>query len=139
MAKIEDAIEEWLKTVRGGVCYTEKLKFYAPTCYGKCINAVNKLISKINETFGGSTVYNAEGCWIDPEGNLECEPVKVIEAAHNCTTSETAKEIAKAITDYAKEANQEYLAIEEGSFFIAPSKEIAEAYEKIRNKMPTIG
>jgi len=138
MAQIEDSIEEWLRTVRGGICYTEKLKFYAPTCYGKCLDAVQKLATKINNVFGGSTIYDAKGCWINPRGELECEPVKVIEAAHHCTNPEAAEKIAQALVDYAGEAKQEYLAVEEGSFFVAPSEEMAKAYENLKEKMPTL-
>ena len=125
-----DEIEKFFKKF-AGKCFPEKLKIYAPTCYGKCIDAVEELNSKVLETFGGSTVYDAEGCWISEEtGETECEPVKVIEVGHHCTDRETAKKLIQAIKDYAVKAKQYSVAVSQGSFYIAETEELVKAFEK---------
>ncbi|MEM2188972.1 MAG: hypothetical protein QXG35_06540 [Nitrososphaerota archaeon] len=50
-----------MRGIKGVTCFRERLKIYAPTCYGKCIDAVEKLISNVNRVTDGSTVYDAEG------------------------------------------------------------------------------
>jgi hypothetical protein len=135
MSQVRDEIDRWLAGIRGVVCYTEKMKVYAPTCHGRCLPAVEKLISRVNELFGGSTVYDAEGTWLSPEGRVVREPVKVIEAAHSCTAPETARRFAEAIVDYAREADQQAIAISQGSFFIAESREMIKALEELRGKI----
>ena len=97
----------------------------------KCKDAVEELNSKVLETFGGSTVYDAEGCWISEEtGETECEPVKVIEVGHHCTDRETAKKLIQAIKDYAVKAKQYSVAVSQGSFYIAETEELVKAFEK---------
>ncbi|MEM4976422.1 MAG: hypothetical protein QXT64_03750 [Desulfurococcaceae archaeon] len=134
---VEDKLEEFLKSIKGVTCFRERLKIYAPTCYGKCVDAVEKLISNINKVIGGSTVYDAEGSWIS-DGRLYREPVKVIEAAHHCLSKDEAEAIAKAIVEYAKEARQEALAIYGSNFYIASVPELLKAYEKLVEKKPVI-
>ena len=135
MPSKKDELERWLESVVGkeGICFTEKFKFYAPTCYGKCEDAVDELQTRINKIFGGSTSYSAEGCWFNPtKGEMECEPIKVIEVAHHCTDRKTAEELVKAIRDYTRKAKQEAISISQGSFYILPSKVILEDLETVK-------
>lgn len=131
MAKIKEVsniLEEWLKNiaVSGGICFPEKFKLYAPTCYGKCEDAVDELVKDINLIFGGSTTYkDVEGCWWDDENKkLECEPIRVIETAHHCQDYETARKLSNAIIKYNEKAKQKYISISQGSFYILPSEKI---------------
>ena len=133
--KLKDEIEKWLKNVEGVMCFTEKMKIYAPTCYGQCMDAVEKLIKKVNKIFGGSTVYDAEGSWVEDD-RVITEPVKVIEVGHRCTDPETAREFAEAIVEYAEEAGQSAIAIHQNDFYIAPTPELLKTYEKIKRKVP---
>jgi len=130
--QVKDALREWLETIRGVTCYRDRLRVYAPTCYGACVGAVERLTKRISEALGGATVYDAEGCWVNERGELECEPVKVIESAHHCLSPSKAREVAEAIGDYAREADQRYLAVEEGTFFITSSEEFMESLKKFR-------
>ena len=123
--RFEDALEEWLDTVtreRGGVCFTETIKFYLPTCGGRCEDAVSRFINVANRVFGGSTNYRAEGCWVSPEGETVCEPIIVVESAHHCTKEREAKEIAEALLKYAEEADQQWLAVSQGRFYSFPAR-----------------
>jgi len=135
VGEVEDEMRKWLRAIKGVTCYTEKMKVYAPTCYDRCLPAVQKLVAKLNTIFGGSTVYDAEGSWIT-DTRLEKEPIKVIEIGHRCTEPETAKRFAEAITDYAKEAKQGAIAIHETDFFIARTTELLKAFEKLKEKVP---
>ena len=137
MPTVKDALEEWLKGIRGVVCYTEMLKIYAPTCYGKCINAVEKLLDRLNKVFGGSTVYKeCQGCWFNEEENrMECEPVWVIEIGHRCLSEREAREVVEAILEYAKEANQQYIAVRGNNFYIASREDMLKAYERMKEKL----
>lgn len=131
---IYDNLENWLNEMvsKSGVCFPEKMKVYAPTCYGKCVSSVDKLVHRINEIFGGSTTYReVSGCWINPEGKTECEPVSVIEVAHHCTDYDTAKKFIDAIADYSIEADQQAISISQGSFYIIPRKELEENIMKV--------
>jgi len=120
-----DALEAWLDRVTrktGGECYTDVIKFYLPTCRGKCRDAVNEFITKINKIFGGSTNYEATGCWIDEEGELLCEPVVVVESGHHCTKPHEAEEVGRALLTYAKKAGQRWLSVRQGKFYLFPYK-----------------
>ncbi|MEM2187760.1 MAG: hypothetical protein QW692_00155 [Nitrososphaerota archaeon] len=120
--RVRDALEEWMESIPGVVCYTEVVKFYLPTCDGKCVDAVKRFVSKVNRVFGGSTNYEAMGCWVDDKGETLCEPVIVVESGHHCTSRDQADIIAKALAEYAEEAKQQYLAVSQGKFYIFPSK-----------------
>jgi len=137
MPTVKDALEEWLKNIKGVTCFTEVLRIYAPTCYGECIDAVERLLDRLNKIFGGSTVYkDCQGCWFNEEENrMECEPVWVIEIGHRCLTPEEAKEVAKAIVDYAREANQYSVAIAGSNFYIAESSRMLKAYKKLKENI----
>jgi hypothetical protein len=135
MSQVKDEIEAWLRGIKGVTCYTEKMKVYAPTCYGKCLPAVEKLISRINSIFRGSTVYDAEGTWLS-DTRVEREPVKVIEVGHRCTDPETARRFAEAIKEYAEEAKQDAIAIHQTDFYIAETPEVIEAYKRLKEKVP---
>jgi hypothetical protein len=115
------------------------MKIYAPTCYGKCVDAVERLVKRVNEIFGGSTVYDAEGTWVAPDGRVEREPVKVIEVGHHCTTPKDAEKFAEAIAKYAEEANQQAIAISQGSFYIAPTPALLEAYKRLKTVRLSLG
>jgi len=68
-----DLLEKWLRELRGTVCFTDVTKVYAPTCYGRCVREVERLRDRINEIFGGATMYEATGCWFnDKEKRIEC-------------------------------------------------------------------
>jgi hypothetical protein len=138
VVRVRDQIEAWLKGIRGITCFSEKMKIYAPTCYNprtkghECLPEVEKLIERVNKIFGGSTVYDAEGSWIDEEtGELVVEPVKVIEVGHECADLKDAQELADAIVEYATKAGQKSIAIHQGSFFIAETPKLQKAYEKL--------
>jgi hypothetical protein len=111
------------------------MKIYAPTCHGQCLPAVEKLINRVNSLFGGSTVYDAEGTWVSGD-KVEREPIKVIEVGHHCTTPDVAKQFAEAITEYAKEAKQEAIAIHQTDFYLANTADMIEAFKKIKEKIP---
>ena len=135
LSEVRDEIESWLRGIKGVTCFTEKMKVYAPTCDGKCIDAVEKLISRINTIFGGSTVYDAEGTWVEDTRVIR-EPVKVIEVGHRCTRPEEARAFAEAITEYAREANQSAIAIHQNDFYIAETPEMIKAFKELKEEVP---
>jgi hypothetical protein len=62
-APVKAKLDEWLKTIPEVVCFTQKMKVYAPTCNGRCDREVDELITNLNEVLGGCTVYErATGC-----------------------------------------------------------------------------
>ena len=130
---IEDELDRLLSDVAryGGICFPAKLKVYAPTCNNTCVQAVEKLYRRLTELFGGATVYKgAIGTFVDPErGVVEEEPVWVIEAAHNCLTPAEARSFAKALTEYASETKQNYIAVSQGSFYVLPSEALAKRFK----------
>jgi len=139
MAEVETELQKFLKKVPQVTCFREVVKIYAPTCYGKCIDAVNKLADYMSEKLGGVTVYDAEGSWYDRERKeVIKEPVKVLQSGHHCLTPDEAADLAKAISNYAEEAKQQYLAIHEGTFFLASRKGMLEVYENLRKKKPIL-
>ena len=135
---IKNILDKWLEQVPSVACYTEKLKVYAPTCHNQCLDAVNELVGRINQLFGGSTTYEvATGCWWDKDNKeMVCEPVKVIEVGHNCQEKEELEQLAKAIIDYAEKANQEYVSIHNRHFYIAQHENLLKAYEGLKEGKP---
>ena len=124
MASTTDEVRKWLAGIGGGVCYPDNVKIYAPTCKGKCLREVNELTDTVSRLFGGSTVYPAAGAWIDEStGKMDTEPVRVIEAAHNCTDPAVARELGKAIVKYATRTRQKWLAVRAGKFYMGPQQE----------------
>ena len=136
---MDDELDSFLEGIKGVTCLVERLKIYAPTCHGKCVPQVDRLIGEVNRVTGGSTVYDAEGSWFNEElGKVETEPVRVIEAGHRCFSEEEAGKLAEAISDYAKDAKQYSIAIYGSNFYIAETPELLEAYEKFKEKKPTV-
>jgi len=135
LSQVRDEIESWLRGIKGVTCFTEKMKIYAPTCHDKCLPAVRKLIDRINTIFGGSTVYDAEGNWVEDTRVIR-EPVKVIEVGHRCAEPDTARSFAEAIIEYAEEANQDYISIHQNDFYIAESAEMAKAFKELKEEVP---
>jgi len=136
---VDDELERFLGGIKGVTCLVERLKIYAPTCYGKCVPQVDKLISRVNRVTGGSTVYDAEGSWYNEEqGKVETEPVRVIEAGHRCFSEEEAGRLAEAVSDYARDAGQHSMAVYGSSFYIAETPELLEAYERFKDRKPTV-
>lgn len=129
---VKSIVEEWLASVPEVICFTERMKVYAPTCHGKCEDAVTTLVDKINRLFGGSTTYDScTGCWYDAEKNkVECEPAKVIELAHSCGDQAQLRQLMDAIIDYTVAADQKALSIMNGHFYIAKKPSLIEKYEK---------
>jgi len=135
LSQVRDEIEAWLRGIKGVTCFTEKMKVYAPTCHDRCLPAVEKLISRINSIFGGSTVYDAEGTWVS-DTRVEREPVKVIEVGHRCAEPDTARAFAEAIAEYAEEADQQAIAIHQTDFYIAERPELIEAFKELKEEVP---
>lgn len=133
---VEDKLEEWLhEEVKDKLCFTERMKIYTPTCYGKCEHAVEKLVGAVNQIYGGSTVYDAEGSWFNEKKKVvETEPVKVIEVGHHCTDRKSALELARAITYYASEAKQKELGVFQGKFYLTKTPELQTAYKALKKK-----
>lgn len=134
---IKSVIEDWLTKVPEALCFTEKMKIYAPTCRGKCEREVDILIDKMNHIFGGSTTYNkATGCWYDSsKEEIICEPTRVIEIGHNCSTKLKLEEAMKAITQYAVDSDQDAISIQNGKFYIAEREPLLTKYEELREEV----
>ena len=122
----KEILNRWLASVPDAICFTQKMKLYLPTCCGNCETEVLQLRDRVNEIFGGSTVYeDTQGCWFDPKDKkVLCEPIKVIEVAHNCTDKETLKQLVDAITDYAEKTKQHSVSIHNGTFYIAETERL---------------
>ncbi len=139
--EVRQELNQWLGSMKGTTCYSQVAKVYAPTEYNSLrgMKAVKKLETVIATEFGGSTVYkNVEGCWVDYEGKLECEPEHVIELGHECTTDRQRRVLANAITQYAHEAGQQAVSVKNGQFYIAKSPELLEHYlrEALKDEVP---
>lgn len=135
---IKTKLDEWMKTIPDVVCFTQKMKVYAPTCYGKCEPEVEELISSLNKVLGGCTVYDrVTGCWFDDEKEaIECEPVRVIEAAHSCADNGTLAKIVSAIKIYADKTGQQAVSVVNGQFFIAETENLIKQFEKLQASLP---
>lgn len=137
-APVREKLDQWLATVPGVTCFTQKMKVYVPTCYGKCEKEVGELISSLNEVLGGCTVYDTvTGCWFnDEENKMECEPVRVIEAAHSCADNAKLSKIVQAVATYAEKTGQQAVSIVNGQFFIAETEQLVSQFEKLQKTLP---
>ena len=136
---VKRVLEDFMRRVKGVTCYPDKLRVYAPTCYGKCEHIVKDLRKRLDYIFKGSTTYDAEGCWVyyDKEKGKwerECEPVKVIEIATFCLTPDKAKKFIDGLIWYATRAKQYSIAVENGQFYIAETEEMLKALKESLKK-----
>lgn len=151
-----DEIEKWLNSIGKETCFRERIKVYAPVnCGGddrmcrcgrrhiksheNCEEAVEELVVGINRLFGGSTVYDAQGSWMDGKGMLVVEPVKVIEAGHRCVSGDVAEKFAEIISRFAKDSSQDAMAITQGNFYLADTPKIASAFKESFTKQSKLG
>ena len=66
---------------------------------------VIELRERINMVFKGSTMWDAEGSWFNKETEeVEVEPVKLIELAHERMCRPDAERFAKAVSDCGQKA-----------------------------------
>lgn len=136
MPQAEDELEKFLERIEGVTCFTETMRVYAPTCHGTCLDEVETLKERLDRIFGGSTVYDAEGRFFDETvGKVETEPVKVIEVAHHCLRPKDAKNIVESIRDYSRGADQNFLAISQGNFYIASREALLASLERLRKEV----
>lgn len=136
---LEYELDRYLDTIPERLCFSQTLKIFAPTCYGECTAAVDRLETDLAKHFGGVTAYDqVRGCWLDPQGDLECEPVRVIELGHGCTNREDIMKMSGAIVRYGQEARQHSLGIRSGHFYIAKSSEMLQRHllESMKEEMP---
>ena len=126
---VREKLDQWLATVPGVTCFTQKMKVYVPTCNGKCEKEVGELISSLNEVLGGCTVYDrATGCWFnDEESKMECEPVRGIGKL---------SKIVEAVATYAEKTGQQAVSIVNGQFFIAETEQLLSQFEKLQETLP---
>jgi cephalosporin hydroxylase len=139
--EVKQELNKWLESMSGTTCYAQNSKIYAPTEYNSLrgTKAVKRLEAAIAAEFRGATIYkNVEGCWVDYEGRLECEPEHVIELGHECTTDKQRRILASAITRYAYEAGQQAVSVKNGQFYIAKSPEMLERHllESLKEEVP---
>jgi hypothetical protein len=136
---LEYELDRYLDTIHGRICFPQTMKVYAPTCYGKCDDTVQRLATDLAKHFGGVTVYDkVGGCWVDPNGDLECEPVKVIEIGHDCASREDLMKLSSAIVRYGQEARQDSIGIKGGNFYVAKSAEMLQRHllESLKEELP---
>jgi len=128
---VRDALNEWLKRIPGRICFMDVFHIVFPSECPKCPEAIKKIRKVLAEEYGGTTEWDGYGCWINPRGETECEPVKYIMSAHRCTDREKAKKIAEAIAEAAETAEQEAVFVGGGgNFFIIGTREMVESLQK---------
>ena len=119
-------VEEWEKRLRkkpGVTCFPYELKVIIPDrCGPGCLAAYRDLRKGLTRMFGGATVYDAEGSWVDNKGKVVPDHVKVIESAHSCIDRDKERQLVKMVEDAAEEADQDAIAIKAGQFMIIPRK-----------------
>lgn len=102
-------------------CFKNKLRVYFPVASDPAYDWFEQIRAVINTVFGGSTTYDAEGSWMDKQGELVTEPVKVIEVAHNCHSREEVEAVSTVVRDAALATAQEVMSIEANQFHLIPS------------------
>lgn len=122
----ESLLRKELREITGGRCSVEKFKVFIPTCYGDCLDQAERLAAKIADIIGGATIYHADGAWTNPQGGLEKEPVKVLEAYHNCLGMVDTEKIVDAIAEYAERTNQTQVAVADGGLYFGYQAEFVE-------------
>lgn len=125
MAETEK-LDDWLENIKGSVCFPHSFQVIFPRTSELCPNcneAIKRISSKMSEQFGGTTEWNGDGCWVDDKGNKICEPVKIIQSAHNCTDLSKAKALVDTIKQAGIDTKQQTIAVKgTNKFFIIPPK-----------------
>lgn len=123
----QDIFEDWASNPRHAssddyVCFRNKVKLYFPVTDNLSENWFERLRGEMNDLFGGSTSFDAEGSWYDDKaGRTIIEPVRVIEAAHNCGARESVARLTAMVRDAARATRQSAISIEsKNEFHIVP-------------------
>lgn len=76
-------------------------KLYLPKTADNYVETVNTVKRRMADAFGGYTAYDAEGGWVDDEGETVTEPVTVLETA--ATPDVAAADMAFAMRVLARD------------------------------------
>lgn len=123
------SLDKWLASYRmfteQVTCHPKNVTIYFPVEEPNAMHEFRKLRNVVNEIFGGSTVYDAEGSWCPskPCGshNVVTERVKVIEAWHGCTTAKDRDKLASALKAAAIRTKQSTVGVSgTNTFYIIP-------------------
>jgi hypothetical protein len=106
--------EESIYCLRGNVLVS------FPAAFEKELDEIKRAM---NDAFGGLTQWSGEGCWVNPENKLVCEPVVVLYSAHDCFKDrEKAAKFLEKLLKMGEEAKQEsvFINTEGVSFIVSP-------------------
>jgi len=115
-----------MKKLEGMVCLPHRLLVSFPTRPEKTDRPIEKILNdisvKMSEAFGGVSQWDAEGCWVDSNKNLVCEPVKLFYSAFNCSSPAGLREVLATIKKAGKEAHQEalFVSADETAYIFSP-------------------
>lgn len=116
--------ERWAKR-RGAVCLPYNVQVIIPhTCEPECPKAYEKLRKGMTKLFGGTTIYDATGYWIDDKGKEVPDDVKVVESAHSCMDDKQARRFRELVNSVAKMARQDAISVKTGQFMIIPKRKV---------------
>jgi len=72
---------------------TEKISIYVPGTIDKDspagdvqLEQVRHIMASLSGLFGGATTIGGEGAWVDDEGELICEPVRIVSSFTDSAT-----------------------------------------------------
>lgn len=106
-----------LSSLKKFIKLSSSVKFYVPsTVFNKVIDNkkhVKEVATLFSKLFGGATVTDAFGYWIDKNGELIPEPTKIV---YSFCTGEDLKngieEVVKKAKNLKKELEQEAISLE---------------------------
>jgi len=109
---VESQIEKIAKTIKGARCLRGNVLVSFPKLHPRRRTELKEQLEAIRktmcETFGGTTEWEGEGCWVDNSGRTICEPVRVYYSAHQCfDDAEKAEKFFETLKRVGREAEQE--------------------------------
>lgn len=117
--------EEWERRLshrKGVSCLPYHVQVAIPDKCSGCAEAYKKLRLGMTGLFGGTTVYDADGFWLDDKGSEIRDHVKIVESAHSCMSPEQGKRFEALVGTVTRMANQQALFIRSGQAMIVPRK-----------------
>jgi hypothetical protein len=114
--------EESLEKDEKVICHPYDLEVILPKRCPRCKEASEMLIDGMTHLFGGTTVYEAKGTWVDDDGRIVRDENVVVESAHSCMSDEMQQAFYNLVMKCAYLADQDSVSMKQGKFFIKPVK-----------------
>lgn len=114
---------EYMEKEEHTECLPYDLQVILPRKCPRCKEANKMLIEGMTNLFGGTTIYEAVGTWVDRKGHVVEDDNIVVESAHSCMDDEMAAKFYSLVMQCATIADQSAVSLKQGKFYMRALKD----------------